>query len=93
VPVVPGYQVPAAERIRAETGVVTRAVGLITSARQAEAIIENGQADQVALARAMLDDPRWGWHAADALGAEAHCPPQYARARPQAWRSVRDAGA
>jgi 2,4-dienoyl-CoA reductase-like NADH-dependent reductase (Old Yellow Enzyme family) len=91
VPVGPGYQVPAAARIRAETGVVTRAVGLITSARQAGAIIENGAADQVALARAFLDDPRWGWHAADALGAEVHCPPQYARARLESWRTVRDA--
>jgi len=91
VPIGPGYQVPAAARIRAETGLVTRAVGLITSARQANAIIAEGQADQVALARALLDDPRWGWHAADALGAEVHCPPQYARARPASWRTVRDA--
>jgi NADPH2 dehydrogenase len=73
--------------------VTTRAVGLITSARQANAIIEHGQADQVALARAILDDPRWGWHAADALGAEVHCPPQYVRARPESWRSVRDGSA
>ena len=93
VPIGPGYQVPAAVRIRAETGVVTRAVGLITSARQANTIIADGQADQVALARAILDDPRWGWHAADALGAEVHCPPQYARARPGSWRSVRDGNA
>ena len=93
IPIGPGYQVPAAVRIRAETGVVTRAVGLITSARQANTIIADGQADQVALARAILDDPRWGWHAADALGAEVHCPPQYARARPGSWRSVRDGNA
>jgi len=93
VPVGPGYQVPAAARIRAATGVVTRAVGLITSAMQANAIIAEGQADQVALARAILDDPRWGWHAADALAAEVHCPPQYARARPGSWRAVRDRGA
>jgi NADPH2 dehydrogenase len=91
VPVGPGYQVPAAARIRAATGLVTRAVGLITSPRQADAIIAEGQADQVALARALLDDPRWGWHAADQLGAEVHCPPQYARARPASWRAVRDA--
>lgn len=90
VPIGPGYQVPAAARIRAATGLVTRAVGLITSARQANTIIAEGQADQVALARALLDDPRWGWHAADELGAEVHCPPQYARARPASWRAVRD---
>jgi len=93
VPIGPGYQVPAAARIRAATGVVTRAVGLITSAMQANAIIAEGQADQVALARALLDDPRWGWHAADALAAEVHCPPQYARARPESWRAVRDRSA
>ena len=93
VPIGPGYQVPAAARIRAATGVVTRAVGLITSALQANAIVAEGQADQVALARALLDDPRWGWHAADALSAEVHCPPQYARARPGSWRAVRDRSA
>ena len=91
VPVGPGYQVPAAARIRAETGLITRAVGLITGARQANAVITSGQADQVALARAFLDDPRWGWHAADILGAEVHCPPQYVRARPASWRAARDA--
>ena len=90
VPIGPGYQVPAAARIRAATGVVTRAVGLITSAAQANEIIVAGQADQVALARAILDDPRWGWHAADALGVDVHSPPQYARARVGSWRAVRD---
>jgi 2,4-dienoyl-CoA reductase-like NADH-dependent reductase (Old Yellow Enzyme family) len=91
IPLGPGYQVAAAERIRRATGLVTRAVGLITAARQAEAIVAEGRADQVALARAFLDDPRWGWHAADALGAEVACPPQHARARPASWRRLRDA--
>ncbi len=90
IPLGPGYQVPAAERIRRETGLLTRAVGLITSPRQAEAIVAEGRADQVALARAFLDDPRWGWHAADALGAEVTYPPQYARARLASWRAARD---
>jgi len=91
IPVGPGYQVPAAERIRRATGLVTRAVGLITSPQQAETIVAEGRADQVALARGVLDDPRWGWHAADALGAEIPSPPQYALARLPAWRTAREA--
>jgi NADPH2 dehydrogenase len=83
----PGYQVGLAEKVRRETGMVTRAVGLIVDPRQAEAIIADGQADLVALARAFLDDPRWTWRAADALGvpAAAPCPVQYRRARPDVW--------
>jgi len=91
IPLGPGYQVAAAERIRHATGLLTRAVGLITSPRQADAIVAEGRADQVALARAFLDDPRWGWHAADALGAEVASPPQFARARLPTWRGARDA--
>ena len=52
---------------------------------QAEAIVADGHADCVALARGFLDDPRWGWHAAAALGADAVYPPQYRRARPEHW--------
>ncbi len=90
IPLGPGYQVEIAGRIRRATGLVTRAVGLITSPAQAEAIVRDGSADQVALARAFLDDPRWGWHAADALGVEAWAPPPYARARLASWRQSRD---
>ena len=75
----PGYQVPMAAKVRAETGIVTRAVGLIVEPAQAEAIVTSGQADFVALARAFLDDPRWVWHAAERLGAPITYPPQYAR--------------
>jgi 2,4-dienoyl-CoA reductase-like NADH-dependent reductase (Old Yellow Enzyme family) len=75
----PGYQVPFAEAIRAETGLVTIAVGEITGARQAEAIVASGQADAVALARGILYDPRWPWHAAAELGAQVDAPPQYWR--------------
>lgn len=78
----PGYQVPFAEAIRRQLGMPTIAVGLITQPQQAEAIIAEGKADLVALARAMLYDPRWTWHAADVLGATAWMPPQYERARP-----------
>ncbi len=78
----PGYQVPFAEKIKAEAGLTTMAVGMITEAKQAETIIASGQADMVALARGMLYDPRWVWHAAEALDAEAKFPPQYARTHP-----------
>jgi 2,4-dienoyl-CoA reductase-like NADH-dependent reductase (Old Yellow Enzyme family) len=84
-PVGPGYQVPFAERIKAETGMPTMAVGLITSAHQAEAILAEGKADMIAIARAFLDDPHWGWHAAYALGAEVALPPQYRRAGIKLW--------
>lgn len=78
----PGYQVPFSRAIRAGAGVATFAVGLITEARQAEDIIANGDADGVSLARAMLYDPRWGWHAAAQLGATIDAPPPYWRAPP-----------
>jgi 2,4-dienoyl-CoA reductase-like NADH-dependent reductase (Old Yellow Enzyme family) len=83
IPLAPGYQVPFSRRIRAETGMKTIAVGLITEAQQAEAIVAGGEADMVALARAMLYDPRWAWHAAAALGATAHAPEQYWRCPPR----------
>ncbi|MEL7174806.1 MAG: oxidoreductase, partial [Pseudomonadota bacterium] len=60
----PGYQVPFAERVKAEAGLPTIAVGLITEPEQAEEIVSKGQADAIALARAMLYNPRWPWHAA-----------------------------
>jgi 2,4-dienoyl-CoA reductase-like NADH-dependent reductase (Old Yellow Enzyme family) len=85
IPMGPGYQVPLAERIRAETGLVTRAVGLITDPHQAEAILAEGKADCVALGRAFLDDPRWCWRAARALGADIAYPPQYRRAKADLW--------
>lgn len=83
--VAPGYQVPFAHRIRQSTGLVTRAVGMIVTPRQAEEIIASGSADQVVLARAFLDDPRWVWHAAQTLGVEIPYPPQYERCRPELW--------
>jgi 2,4-dienoyl-CoA reductase-like NADH-dependent reductase (Old Yellow Enzyme family) len=82
IPVAPGYQVPFAERIRRETGITTIAIGLITEPEQAEAIVAGGKADMVALARGLLWDPRWAWHAAVRLGAEPRIAPQYLRARP-----------
>jgi NADPH2 dehydrogenase len=79
----PGYQVPFAEIVRNEVGLPTIAVGLITEPRQAESILEAGRADMVALARAFLYDPRWGWHAAAALGGSVDGPKQYWRALPK----------
>jgi 2,4-dienoyl-CoA reductase-like NADH-dependent reductase (Old Yellow Enzyme family) len=80
-----GYNVPIAERIKREVGIATRVVGLITTPAQAEAIVAEGKADMVALARGMLDDPRWGWHAAVVLGAEVPRAQQYLRAGPTLW--------
>ena len=88
VPVSPGYQVPYAERVRRDVGIVTGSVGLIASARHAEEIVASGKADFVALARGMLFDPRWPWHAALELGADVKYPPQYERANPKVWPGV-----
>ena len=79
----PGYQVPYAQRVKADVGLPTIAVGLITEAEQAEAIIANGEADAVSLARAMLYDPRWPWHAAARLGGHVTAPKQYWRSQPR----------
>jgi 2,4-dienoyl-CoA reductase-like NADH-dependent reductase (Old Yellow Enzyme family) len=78
----PGYQVPFARAVRAATGVTTMAVGLITEPQQAEAIIAAGDADLIALARALLWNPRWPWHAAAALGGKVDGPKPYGRALP-----------
>ena len=83
IPIGPGYQVGLAEQLKRETGLPTLAVGLITEPRQAEAIVASGQADLVALARGMLFDPRWPWHAAAELGAQVDAPPQYWRSQPR----------
>lgn len=83
VPAAPGYHVPFARGVRSETALPTIAVGLITEPRQAEAIIAEGSADLVALARGILYDPRWPWHAAAELGARVQAPPQYWRSAPQ----------
>jgi 2,4-dienoyl-CoA reductase-like NADH-dependent reductase (Old Yellow Enzyme family) len=79
VPIAPLYQVHLAERIRREANIPTRAVGMITESIEAESIVAEGKADLVALARAILADPRWPWRAAAALGVPFETPPQYAR--------------
>jgi 2,4-dienoyl-CoA reductase-like NADH-dependent reductase (Old Yellow Enzyme family) len=78
----PGFQVPLARRVKTETGIATIAVGLITEPKQAEAVISQESADLVALARGILYDPRWPWHAAAELGAQVQVPRQYWRSAP-----------
>jgi len=84
----PGYQVPFAQRVKAEVGLPTIAVGLITEPEQAETIIASGEADAVSLARAMLYDPRWPWHAAAKLGARVEAPKQYWRSQPRQYKDL-----
>ncbi len=93
VPVGPGYQVPFAERVKKDAGIPSMAVGLITDAEQAEAIVRDGKADLIGVARAMLDDPHWGWHAAYKLQAEVAMPPQYMRVGLKLWDPARKHGA
>jgi len=88
IPLGPGYQVPFAQAIREATGLTTMAVGLITEPKQAEEIVASGKADMVALARGMLYDPRWGWHAAAELGGHVEAPPQYWRSQPSTQKAL-----
>lgn len=88
IPLGPGYQVPFAEAVKRETAVPTMAVGLITEPEQAERIVATGQADMVALARGILYDARWPWHAAAKLGATLHGPKQYLRAPPSSVKEL-----
>ncbi len=78
----PGYQVEFSRRVKHETEIATIAVGLITEPEQAETIIASGDADAIALARAILYDPRWPWHAAAKLGQQIVAPNQYLRSQP-----------
>jgi 2,4-dienoyl-CoA reductase-like NADH-dependent reductase (Old Yellow Enzyme family) len=88
IPLSPGYQVPFAQGIKEATGVTTIAIGLITEAKQAEEIVASGKADMVALARGMLYDPRWAWHAAAELGGQVEAPPQYWRSQPSTQKAL-----
>jgi 2,4-dienoyl-CoA reductase-like NADH-dependent reductase (Old Yellow Enzyme family) len=80
IPLHPGYQVPFAEAIRHQAGIATGAVGMITEPTHAAEIVANGRADVVLLARALLANPAWPIHAANALGVKPEVPPQYLRA-------------
>ena len=86
------FNVPVAERVRKEAGIAVRTVGMIVNAKQAEAVVAEGKADMVALARGFLDDPHWGWHAAQTLGADVARPKQYARSAPSLWAGAASRG-
>ncbi|MGI4879423.1 MAG: NADH:flavin oxidoreductase/NADH oxidase [Janthinobacterium lividum] len=88
IPIGPSYQVPFARRIKAATTLPTIAVGMITDFDQAEAIVATGDADAVGLARGILFDPRWPWHAAAHLGATVHAPSQYLRSQPRRYKTL-----
>jgi 2,4-dienoyl-CoA reductase-like NADH-dependent reductase (Old Yellow Enzyme family) len=88
IPVGPSYQVPLARAVKAATDMPVVTVGLITSFEQAEAIVATGDADLVALARGILYDPRWPWHAAAELGGHVDAPKQYLRSQPSRYRDL-----
>ena len=88
IPVGPNYQVPLARAVKAATGMPVIAVGLITEFEQAEAIVATGDADLIALARAILYNPRWPWHAAAHFGAQVTAPDQYLRSQPPQFRNL-----
>ncbi len=90
IPVGPNYQVPLARAVKAATYMPVIAVGLITDFEQAEAIIGTGDADLIALARTILYDPRWPWHAAAHLGGHVKAPPQYLRSQPRQYKDLFD---
>ena len=83
IPLSPGYQVAFSEQIKQQAGMKTAAVGLITNAAQAEAILANEQADLILLAREFLRDPHFPLHAANELGEDLPWPVQYERAKPR----------
>ena len=92
IPVGPSYQVPLAREIKRAVDMPVVVVGMITEFEQAEAIVGTGDADMVALARGILYDPRWPWHAAAALGGKVKAPPQYLRSQPRRHRDLFDWG-
>ncbi len=87
----PGYQVPFARAVKAATKMPVMAVGLITDYEQAETILKDGDADLICLARGMLYDPRWPWHAAAHFGATVKAPPQYLRSQPSQYKTLLEA--
>jgi 2,4-dienoyl-CoA reductase-like NADH-dependent reductase (Old Yellow Enzyme family) len=90
IPLGPSYQVPLARAVRTATRMPVVAVGLITDFVQAEAILATGDADLIALARAILYDPRWPWHAAAHFGAAVKAPSQYLRSQPRQFPHLFD---
>src|SRR5437763_651177 len=89
-PVGPSHQVPLARAVKRATRISVIAVWLITEFEQAEAIVGTGDADLIALARTILYDARWPWHAAAHFGARVKGPPQYLRSQPSRYRDLFD---
>ncbi len=83
IPLAPGYQAPLSEKVRKEAGIPTMTVGLITEPRLAEDIVASGKADMIAIARGAMWNPRWSWHAAEALGAETAYAPKMMACHPK----------
>jgi 2,4-dienoyl-CoA reductase-like NADH-dependent reductase (Old Yellow Enzyme family) len=92
IPVGPSYQVPLARAVKTKTRMPVIAVGLITEFEQAEAIVGTSDADMIALARTILYDPRWPWHAAAHFGAQVKAPDQYLRSQPRQYPDLFDIG-
>jgi 2,4-dienoyl-CoA reductase-like NADH-dependent reductase (Old Yellow Enzyme family) len=92
IPLGPSYQVPLARAVKKATRVPVIAVGLITEFEQAEAIVGTGDADLIALARTILYNPRWPWHAAAHFGAQVKAPDQYLRSQPRQYPDLFDIG-
>jgi 2,4-dienoyl-CoA reductase-like NADH-dependent reductase (Old Yellow Enzyme family) len=88
IPVGPGYQVPLARAVKSAVRIPVITVGLITDYQQAEEILRAGDADIIALARAILYDPRWPWHAAAELGGHVRAPKQYLRSQPRRFKDL-----
>ncbi|MDR5760842.1 NADH:flavin oxidoreductase/NADH oxidase [Caballeronia sp. LZ035] len=88
IPVGPNYQVPLARAVKHAVEIPVVAVGLITGYEQAEAIVGTGDADMIALARTILYDPRWPWHAAAELGARVRAPNPYLRSQPRRFKDL-----
>jgi 2,4-dienoyl-CoA reductase-like NADH-dependent reductase (Old Yellow Enzyme family) len=88
IPIGPGYQVPLARAVKSVVRMPVVAVGMISSFEHADSIIATGDADLVALARAILYDPRWPWHAAAELGAKVRAPSQYLRSEPRRFKGL-----
>jgi 2,4-dienoyl-CoA reductase-like NADH-dependent reductase (Old Yellow Enzyme family) len=87
IPFAPGFNVPFTKRVREEAGLTAMAVGMITTPQQAEEIVSSGGADLIAIARGVMDDPRWALHAARELGAETDYPMNYQRCHPSVWKA------
>jgi 2,4-dienoyl-CoA reductase-like NADH-dependent reductase (Old Yellow Enzyme family) len=90
IPLGPSYQVPLARAVKQSVSMPVVAVGLITEFEQAEAIISTGDADIIALARTILYNPRWPWHAAAHFGARVRAPNQYLRSQPRQFKDLFD---